>query len=81
MSIFTVNPTGTDPVRWAGQMALALSAYGNVPILLDPDKWRDWAATVVGFPAVAAVNAPRPQAFATWEDWAHQFNLSLRLIG
>lgn len=80
MSSFVVNPRGIDMLRWAGQMALSLSAYGNVPVLTDPAHWRTWAGVVVAIPAVAAVGAPRPEPFNDWRQWAEQFNLSLRLL-
>ena len=80
MTAFAIISNAIDPVRWADQMILSLSAYGNVPRMAKPADWRDWANVVIAFPALAAVGAPRPERFATWADWVHQFNISLRLL-
>jgi hypothetical protein len=77
---FTVNPTGTRPIHWSGQMVLSLSQYGPIPKLLNETDWRQWADTVVSLPAIAAVGAPRPERFSSWESWAHQFNQAVRLL-
>lgn len=78
---FTVNPTGTDPTRWAAQMQLSLYQFGAIPAMPDPSRWRAWAATVVNIPAIASVGAPRPEQFKRLDDWAHQFNLAIRDLG
>ncbi len=75
---FTVNPTGTEPTRWAAQMQLSLAEYGPIPALKDPQHWREWAAVVVNIPAIASVGAPRPERFESWSDWVHVFNLAIR---
>lgn len=80
MSVFVVSPHGVEAQRWANEMALSLSAYGTVPRLTDPTKWKIWANNVISLPALAAVQAPRPEQFSTWRDWAAQFNLSLRVL-
>lgn len=80
MSVFVVKPQGIDVRHWANQMVLSLSAYGCIPKLMNRDDWRSWAALVVSLPAIAAVNAPRPDHFVQWETWAEQFNLSIRLL-
>lgn len=77
MSAFTVNPRNVDPRQWAAQMALSLYQYGPVPTLADPNQWREWARVVIAFPALAAVGAPRPEQFTSWQDWAHAFNWSV----
>ncbi len=77
---FTVNPTRTDPAHWCSQMALSLSQYGPIPKLLDPAGWREWAAIVVSIPAIAGVGAPRPERFASWRPWAHEFNQAIRVL-
>lgn len=69
-----------DVVSWAAQMTTLLAPYGTVPVLRSPDDWRWWAAVVVALPAIAALGAPRPEPFPTWQDWARQFNPIARLL-
>lgn len=78
---FVIDPRFITVTQWCAQMALSLSAIGNVPQLQDPTQWREWAKTVVNFPALASVGAPRPERFDQWDDWVRQFNLTLRSLG
>jgi hypothetical protein len=80
VTAFVIDFRGMDPVRWTNAMALSLSQYGNVPKLGDAAQWRAWGSVVTSFPALAAIGAPRPERFASWEAWVRQFNLSLRLL-
>ena len=69
-----------DAVSWAAQTTTALAPYGAIPILHDPGAWRAWASVVVNLPALAALNAPRPEGFETWQDWGRAFNVAVRLL-
>lgn len=69
-----------DVVNWAAQSTVLLSPYGNIPKLIDPEAWRDWARAVIALPAIAAVGAPRPEGFQHWQDWGRQFNVVARLL-
>lgn len=77
----TIDPRMLDAREWAGRTTPSLLSFGTIPLLLDPDRWREWAAYVVALPRIAAVNAPRPERFSTWQDWATAFNVALRLLG
>ena len=70
-----------DFARWAGQTTQLIAQYGSVPVVSDESEWRDWAQTVVSFPAIASVGAPRPEKFDDWRPWSHQFNAVVRLLG
>lgn len=76
----TIDPRFMNVVNWAAQSTALLAPYGTVPILLHPDKWKDWARIVIALPAVAALGAVRPEGFHRWEEWATQFNQTARLL-
>lgn len=69
-----------DVVLWAAQTTTMLAPYGTVPILRDPERWRDWAVVVIALPALAALGTPRPEPFLDWQDWARQFNSVAKLL-
>lgn len=73
-TIQMVDPRYETPRSWTAKNTPALLAYGGIPILFDDDNWRAWATTVISLPAFAAVNAPRPEHFTDWRDWAWRFN-------
>jgi hypothetical protein len=70
----TINPYGLNVQEWTDFTALGLYNYGAAPVLLDPDNWREWALTVLGFPAISDINAPDPTSFEDWREWASRFN-------
>lgn len=80
MTVYIIQPTGITWAAWSAQMAQSLAAYGNVPIMPDQAQWQRWGNIVVGFPAIAALVAPRPQAFSTWQDWVRAFNQAVSLL-
>jgi hypothetical protein len=75
-----IDPRFIDATRWVAETTILLAPFGTVPKLLDPEHWREWASVVVALPSVAAVNAPRPEGFATWDAWARAFNVTARLL-
>jgi hypothetical protein len=77
----TVDPRMMDAREWTARTTPLLAPFGTIPLLLDPERWREWGAYVIALPAVAAVSAPRPERFASWSDWARALNVSLRLLG
>lgn len=78
--MITIIPRFISVRDWTAQTTMMLISFGTIPKLLKEDEWRGWAAAVVVLPEIAAVNAPRPEGFATWQDWATAFNAQLRLL-
>lgn len=76
----TVDVRFMEVVDWTGRQTVLLAPYGTPPILRDPGAWKDWARVVIGFPAVAALNPPRPEIFEDWRSWGRAFNVVLRLL-
>jgi hypothetical protein len=76
----TIDPRFMGAARWTAETSTALSKFGVIPILTDPEDWRSWATFVSTLPAVSALHPPRPVEFATWDAWAHRFNEALRLL-
>ena len=72
-----INPHTMTAPAWTSRMTPFLSNYGQVPILRDEAGWPAWAAVVCGFPALAALHAPGPTGFATWQDWARNFSAAI----
>lgn len=77
----TVDPRFLEPREWVARTTPLLLTFGTIPLLLDPDRWAEWAAYVVSLPRVSAASAPRPERFGGWRDWATAFNVTLRLLG
>lgn len=69
-----IDPRGMDLKQWADFL---VQDYGSdfLPILLDPDRWQDWAMRVIEAPSFASQSAPSPLGFSTWRPWAE------RLVG
>ena len=70
----SIDPRGYTVIEWTDYMNDSLSEYGNVPRLDEPEKWRDWAATVLGMGQISAINPPDPYVFDDWMLWAMRFN-------
>lgn len=77
----TIDVRGETVLTWAQKNMILLSPYGTVPILLDPDGWKDWAAYIVSLPDISAIGAPRPEPYDDWTEWGRQFNLTIRVLG
>ena len=75
-----VDPRYLSVLAWINRTNLLLAPYGPVRRVTDPKGWKDWARYVVALPAVAAVNAPRPEGFEDWRSWAVAFNLSAQAL-
>lgn len=67
-------------VQWVAQTTPVIAQYGDASRLLDEDKWREWASDVISIPQIAAVGAPLPAGFATWQEWALRFNEAVMLL-
>lgn len=78
--VLTIDPRFMDVINWTAQTSTVLAPYGVVPKLLNVGQWREWASFTTSMPAVAALNPPRPEGFAAWDDWAQQFNVAVRLL-
>lgn len=68
-----IDPRGMTAVDWCSQMTLGLDKYGAIPAIRDGSEWRRWANIVVQLPAAQLVQAPFPESFETWEQWAIRF--------
>lgn len=66
--------------RWSAEF---LRIYRNerLPILLDEDKWKDWANIVAGYDIFRKKNIPyasgKSHKFENWEDWAKEVYIVL----
>lgn len=69
-----LDPRGYDVVEWTDYLNLEMGQFGLVPRLDDEKKWREWAATVIAFPAISGHNPPNPYQFEDWREWAFRFN-------
>lgn len=78
--MITIIPKYLSAQNWTGQTTILLAPIASIPKLLDEAHWQGWAAYVVSLPQLAAVNAPRPEGFQKWEDWATAFNVALRIL-
>lgn len=78
--MITILPQFISAVNWAAQTTILLNSFGTIPKLVSEDGWLDWATYVISLPDIAAVNAPRPEGFKTWQAWALAFNSQLRLL-
>ena len=67
------DPRDIELIDWTDYVNLDVGSYGIAPILSDPDKWQDWAATVCSFPEIAAKSPPSPYSFENWREWADRF--------
>jgi len=64
---------GDDVVAWADRMVLLLETdVDNMPRLDDPEKWREWAGAIFGEPDRVGQDAPDPEGFDTWQEWAER---------
>lgn len=78
--MITIVPRYITAQNWASQTTIMLASIAPIPKLLDEAHWMGWAAYVVSLPELAAVNAPRPEGFSTWDSWATAFNVALRIL-
>lgn len=69
-----IDPRDMTAQGWTAAVTLDLEQFGSVPQLLDPARWHDWAAAVVGMSAISGVVLPDPYGFVEWTDWAMAYN-------
>ena len=74
MSLQAIDPRDMGVREWTDAMALGLEQYGSVPQLIDPSRWHEWAAAVVGMSPISGVALPTPYDFVDWREWAMRFN-------
>ena len=60
-------PVGIDLQRWADSLILEFPT-DEIPILTDPDQWRDWAERLMECSSFQAV--PHPDFYPDWTLWA-----------
>ncbi len=76
----TIDPRFLDVLRWTAETGRQLAQFGTIPKLSNEDEWPRWANYVIDIPELASVGAPRPENFKSWDDWAVQFNLTIRTV-
>lgn len=68
-----IDPRGfsDDVIAWADQMGFLIERESdNFPRLDDPKEWREWAMCVYCSPDDIGQDAPDPEAYDTWQEWA-----------
>ncbi len=75
-----VDPRNMTVEAWAAETTRLINSHGIIPKLVSEARWKAWAAYVASLPAIAAVNAARPEPYANWRDWAQAFNVAVRLL-
>lgn len=70
----SIDPRFLSVIEWSEFTTPLLVTRAAVPRLLDPEKWREWALTVLQSPKIAQYNPPDPRIFTDWRDWAYRFN-------
>ena len=80
MSVFTIDPLGMDVKAWTDAMHIDLEGFGSIPILIDKNRWQDWASELSNLGGLAGIVIPDPYEFSDWQDWARRFNESLGAI-
>lgn len=76
-----IDPRGETARSWTAKTGALIATYGTAPVIADEAAWPLWAATVAGFPALAAVGVTPPLAVADWRSWAMQFNQVVGTLG
>ena len=75
-----IDPRFMSVENWCAFTGTLIESYGYIPKLASADDWKKWAAYVISLPQIAATNAPRPERFSAWQDWAAQFNQNVGLV-
>jgi len=70
-----IRPEGMNFREWADRVVAQSDGFPNA----DQNNWQVWAKAVIGIPMVAAQLPPRPEYYATWDDWANEFNRAVQL--
>jgi hypothetical protein len=73
----TIDPRGLTVVEWTDYTGSSLDGYGSIPRLDNPERWQDWAATVLGLGQISVINPPDPYEFDDWVLWATRFNQAI----
>ena len=71
-----INPYGMDVIEWTDRINPILINSGSggfIGRLDDPDKWRDWARSVILINTTWQATAPNPYQFSDWRRWAERF--------
>jgi len=61
-------------MQWTDYTAENLWSWGTIPKLLDPARWQEWGAAVLGLGTLSGINLPNPYNFSDWQEWAQRFN-------
>lgn len=70
-----IRPEGMQFMEWADRV---VGQSDGLPIA-DQNDWQTWARAVLEVPSIAVQLPPRPEDYATWDDWANEFNRAVEL--
>lgn len=70
MSVYTINPAFLTVRQWCDFMTPNLEKFGNLGRLSDDEKWQQWGAELLNFPALHGSIVPDPYQFTDWRAWA-----------
>lgn len=71
-----IIPYQMDVIEWTDKMNPILINSGSggfIGKLEDPEKWRDWARSVILINTKWQATAPNPYQFNNWKEWAERF--------
>lgn len=74
-----IDPRGLTVTDWCDSMALELARMMSPQVLLSPERWREWAHTVIQVPSISKFVPPNPDQYEDWREWAIRFNQTVPL--
>ena len=57
---------------WADSLRFLRPDFEIQPIVVDIDDWQDYAFRLMQSTILQTANAPRPDSFDNWQDWAQE---------
>lgn len=66
----TQNMTFKD---WADSLRLTRKDLRINPIVIDEKKWQYWAFQILQNKQCQTANAPQPNEYPSWREWAMRF--------
>lgn len=74
-----IDPRGLTVIEWTDYMAPLLAPFGPIGRLDVPERWREWALSLVGLSGLSKYDVPNPLGFDDWREWAFRFNQAVEL--
>lgn len=68
-----IDPRYTSVGDWTDFVSLTLSTSAPPMKLRDPNRWVEWAYTLIAVPSISVFTPPDPRGFADWRTWAERF--------